>query len=217
MIKGEVKMSKIMSVFEKLNLVEKAGDEKTDSYLKTEKNAKDEHEFNKITEEKIHIHEELQSSSNNDNDLVQYQDDLKENRKLSIQDIYKSYGVENSEINTVFMLGNFINALPESLPTQVRKKSVISIVASANTDLEMLIGDGEKRLEVLNQFSSDYYYSTVSAIETYKKRIDELRKQIDKFEDKIQLNENLLKEQNNIVKYETDKIEGIINFFKNGD
>jgi DNA repair ATPase RecN len=112
------------------------------------------------------------------------------------------------------MLGNFINAIPDSLPYEVRKKSVISIVASSNTDLKKLVGDGEKRLDALNKFSRDYHNSTVKAVEDYKDKIEELRNQISIYEEQIKINETLLKEQNNTIKYETDKVESIINFIK---
>lgn len=216
-------MSKIMSVFEKLNLVEKAVPEITTP-----------EKINTSHNDYVHIQEELESKNidgakeedevepqyfepHSEDIKVSERAHIKQNGKFTIQEIYTSYGIENSDINTVFMLGNFINALPDSLPYEVRKKSVISIVASSNTDLMKLLGDGEKRLDVLNKFSSDYYNATVYAVEAYKNKIAELRNQINSYEEQIRVNETLLKEQNNIIKYETDKIESIINFINNGN
>lgn len=212
-----------MSVFEKLNLVEKAVPEITTP-----------EKINTSHNDYVHIQEELESKNidgakeedevepqyfepHSEDIKVSERAHIKQNGKFTIQEIYTSYGIENSDINTVFMLGNFINALPDSLPYEVRKKSVISIVASSNTDLMKLLGDGEKRLDVLNKFSSDYYNATVYAVEAYKNKIAELRNQINSYEEQIRVNETLLKEQNNIIKYETDKIESIINFINNGN
>lgn len=201
-------MSKIMSVLEKLNLVEKDNPEK----------------INTSDNDCVYVQEELESK-NIDEDNEGENEDIKfsekahinQNSKFTIQDIYTSNGIENSDINTVFMLENFINALPDSLPYEVRKKSVISIVASSNTNLNELIGDGVKRLDTLKQFSSDYYNSTINTIEEHKKNITKLRNQIKNYEDQIQFSETLLKEQSNMIMYEADKILSIINFMNNGD
>jgi hypothetical protein len=201
-------MSKIMSVLEKLNLVEKDNSEKT----------------NTSDNDCVYVQEELESKNIDENNVGENEDikfsekaHIKQNSKFTIQDIYTSNGIENSDINTVFMLENFINALPDSLPNEVRKKSVISIVASSNTNLNELIGDGVKRLDMLKQFSSDYYNSTINTIEEHKKNIAKLRNQINNYEDQIRFNETLLKEQSNMIMYEADKILSIINFMNNDD
>ena len=203
-------MSKIMSVFEKLNLVEKADQEKVSTA----------DSGNVFVQEKAEVDNVDDSNVEKSEAEAQYFESHCENIETSEEahvEQNRKYTIENSGINTVFMLGNFIDAIPDSLPNEVRRKSVISIVASASKDLAKLLGDGEKRLSALNLFSRDYYDSTVNAVEGYKKKIEELRAQIKNYEEQIQVNENLLKEQNNIIKYETDKIEGIINFLKNGD
>jgi hypothetical protein len=201
-------MSKIMSVLEKLNLVEKDNPEKTNTSDNDCVYAQEELESKNIDEDNEGKNEDIKFSK---------KPHIKQNSKFTIQDIYTSNGIENSDINTVFMLENFINALPDSLPAEVRKKSVISIVTSSNTNLNELIGDGVKRLDILKQFSSDYYNSTINTIEEHKQKIAELRNQINNYEDKIQFNETLLKEQSNMIMYEADKILSIINFINNGD
>jgi hypothetical protein len=216
MIKGEVNMSKIMSMFERLNLVEKTNQEKTDNIYTNDVNIQEEIQPKNIEEHNNKV-EPQYSESQNDNNKTSDKADIKQNNKLTIQEIYSSYGVENSDVNTIFMLGNFIDAIPESLPSEVRKKSVISIVGSSNSDLSKLLADGEKRLDVLKQFSNDCYDSTTDAIEEYKKKITELKKIISSYEEQIRTNQTLLKEQNNIIKFEIDKIESVINFFNNGN
>lgn len=209
-------MSKIMSVFEKFNLVEKNEPEENNISCKDNTHAQEEIQLKDLEEynEKME-HKCLEPASEPKNTYNKI--DFKQNGKLTIEEIYSSYGVENSNINTIFMLGNFIDALPESLPYDVRKKSVISIVNSSNADLTMLIDDGKKRLDVLSQFSIDYHASANNTVEGYKKEIAELRKLINDYEKKIEVNENLLKEQDNIIKYEIDKMKSIIDFFNNGN
>ncbi|MDP4146446.1 MAG: hypothetical protein Q8936_18510 [Bacillota bacterium] len=219
-------MSKFISVFEKLNLIEK-----------TNKEANDSADVNNVTNEEnisdmdnVNPKDEIESKNieeDSNNTEYQYSEaheveievpekvNCKPKSKLPIEDIYSLYNIENSNINTIFMAGNFINAIPESLPHEVRKKSVISIINSSNIDFNHIISDGEKRLEVLEKFSDQCYNETVSTIKEHKVEIEKLKKLISEHEEKIQMNEILLKEQINIVKYEAEKINNIINFFNN--
>lgn len=218
-------MSKIMSVFEKLNLLEKT-DEETNSNSEGDnvnvqeeiesKSIEDGHNENKLKYSETNADGQHIENSNSQNENFEKKD-FKKNTKVTIEEIYSSANIENSNVNTIFMLGNFINALPESLPYEVRKKSLISIINSSNTDLKKLLSDGARRLDVLYQFSNDFGESTTDIIEEYKQKIAELKKQISDYEEQISVNENLLKEQNNMIKYETEKINNIIDFFDNGD
>lgn len=218
-------MSKIMSVFEKLNLLEKT-DEETNSNSEGDnvnvqkeiesKGIKEDNDENKLECSETNADEHYIEDNNSQNENFGKKN-FNKNTKVTIEEIYLSSNIENSNVNTIFMLGNFINALPESLPYEVRKKSLISIINSSNTDLKKLLSDGARRLDVLYQFSNDFGESTTDIIEDYKHKIAELKKQISDYEEQISVNENLLKEQNNMIKYETEKINNIIDFFDNGD
>lgn len=234
-------MSKIMSVFEKLNLVEKTYQEyvsdsdKDYFYGKGEKESKNIEEDvdmdmdkdieeiilgNSEKEALVQKYKEKMKEESKEEPKEEYKApvliDINQNNKYTIEEIYQQYGLENSDVNTIFMLGNFIHALPDSLPYEVRKKSLISIVASSKIDMGTLIGDGEKRLEALKQFSISYHELIANDIESHRKQIEELKKQIKSYEDQIKKNETLLKEQNNIIDFETDRIESIVDFLNKG-
>lgn len=208
-------MSKIMSVFEKLNLVEKANKETTSTSDKDNTNSQEEIEPKNIEEDDNEV--QVQASEPDDSEEITDKVVSKQKNNLTIEEIYSSYGTENSSVGTIFMLGNFINALPENLPHEVRKKSIISIINSSNMDLNKLISDGEEKLNILKQFSKEHYDSTSSIIEDYKNKIVELNKLISNYEEQIRSSDKLLKEQDNIIKYETERINNIINFFSDND
>lgn len=205
-------MSKLMSVFEKFNLVEKLEDETT-------------------TENSEEIKEYMKNEQDVDVDLSSvelavpakenYQDVKKINtdseKNISIEDIYKKFGMNGNGVNTIFMLEKFINALPEKLPLDIKKDSVINILEASNTDLNMLINDGEKRLDILTNFAKDFSQSTSQAIERCKAEIVKLNSLIKNYEEQIYLKESMLLEQNNDIKAETEKINNTINFFKNSN
>lgn len=206
-----------MSVFEKLNWVEKDNEVKQSTVHDENTYPQEEFDSDIVLQNK---HEEKEEEVPEvDKEYMQHSEKpgIKQQRKATIQEIYTAYDIENSDINTVFMLGNFINALPDSLPYEVRKKTLISILNSSNTDLMKLMDDGKERMSALNQFSKDYYVSTINTIEEYKGKIAELKSQISNYEEQIRSDEALLREQNNLIRYEMDRIESIINFINNGD
>ncbi|MDF2881150.1 MAG: hypothetical protein K0R54_1707 [Clostridiaceae bacterium] len=207
-------MSKIMSVFEKLNLVEKVDN---NSYQTNSISKNDSEEDNQPVELEHHIDEYNTNPPEPIKEDVQAIDAENLDRNMSIEDIYARFGMNGSSINTVFMLEKFIDALPENLPLDIKRQSVINILKASDTNLNMLISDGEKRLNILNTFAKDYYNSTTQAIVNYKSEIEKLNALINNYREQIQLKESMLSEQNNVVKYETEKINNTINFFKNND
>lgn len=218
-------MSKFMSVLEKFNLIDKTDEEAANIIDMNNADIQEKIEIKNIEEDESDA-EQQYFESHDENEHQHYEDDsvkdevpekaeVKQKSNMTIKEIYSLYNIENSSINTIFMLGNFINALPESLPHEVRKKSIISIIDSANADLSKLLDDGKKRLNALQQFSDEYSESTTSTIEEYKNKISELKKLISGYEEQIKISESLLKEQNNIIKYEKEKINSIADFFNN--
>lgn len=219
MIRGEkITMSKIMAVFEKIKLVEKVNNEATEAssvsnvnteeaVVKEKKLPKAEQHAEKTDREKV--------NPNNESGHVAKKLGYDEDKYMSVADIYAESGIGESNVNTIFMLEKFINALPENLPSEIKKQSVINILEASNTNLNTLISDGEKRLNALNAFSKEYYNSTTDVIEEYKSEIAKLKNLISSYEEKIKLKQSMLFEQNNVIKFETERISSTINFFRN--
>lgn len=206
-------MSKFMSILEKMRVVEKVNGEDSNFEELTQSNALDEI----IPEDRMQMHKEsnikaFKNTDRSENKLMQ--DKSKYEKNKSIDEIYASYDLDNSNINTIFMLGNFINALPENLPYVVKRSSVTSIINASNANLNMLLNDGEKRLKILEQFSNDYTAAVNSIISKNKEEIKKLKNMIEYYEAEISIKETMLGEQNNIIKYENQKINAIINFFR---
>lgn len=226
-------MSKLMSVFEKLNLVEKVNDEvqdeinnEVDNEVKDDSKIDNKIDDSKTVEKKVEPEniekpakevytESFETINEKKHDDVRL--DSKYDRNMPIEQIYDLNGMENSNINTVFMLGNFINALPENLPYEVRKQSIMNIIVASNTNLRNLLSDGEKRLNVLNKYTREHHTATNNAIKEYNEEIIKLSNLINTYKEQIRIKEAMLQEQNNTIQYEMERISNIIGFFKNGD
>lgn len=212
-------MSKIMSMFEKLNLMEKVSEEVP--AVSNNEASPVEVKNDNIEPEKNALEKEIELPSESKTITVEPKVEAVNNKKVSfqvegnmtIEEIYSSYGIENSNINTIFMLGNFINALPENLPYDVKKASVMNIISASNTDLNKLLSDGENRLNLLGEFIEKYENEAVNTVEEYKSEIEKLTDLIKKYKEQIRIKETKMEEQKYIIKYEAEKINSIIDFF----
>ena len=205
-------MANVMSMLEKLKWVDKL--EKDDDLLESA-----------VSEELEDIEEEVdfgeykppvkveKTSTVEDKEEIQFK--AKSERNMSINEIYSANNVENNTMNTVFLLESYINALPQDLPYEVKKTSVINIVKATNSDLNQLLNEGENRIKVLNTFMNDFQQSLNSGVMECKAEIFKLTKMIDEYKALIDEKETMLEEQRNIVKFESQKINNIIDFFNN--
>lgn len=213
-------MSKVMDILEKFSLVEKVNKDnlnyanlneenniKTVEVLKVENNIQ---EVKDIDDEKeIKTPEPvIKEKSSTIKTNMEYEN------KMMIDEIYSMYGLEKSNINTVFMLQNLINALPKNLPQDVVKQSVMNIIDASNINLNELLSDGEQRLESLVKVTDGYHNKTNKFISDYKEEIVKLTNSINNCQKQIKNKETMLEEQNNLVKYETQKIQSIMDFFR---
>ncbi len=206
-------MSKFMSILEKMRVVEKVNGEAPVVEETAVKNGLDEiMPIDNMETQKESTIKAYKTNGRSENGVMQ--DKSKYENNKSINEIYAYYDLDNSNINTIFMLGNFINALPENLPYVVKRSSVTSIINASNANLNALLNDGEKRLKVLEQFSNDYTAAINEIISKNKEEIKKLKNMIEYYEAEINIKENTLEEQNNIIKYENQKINAIISFFK---
>lgn len=209
-------MSKITSVLEKFNLIEKTDveaseseEQKVDYIIECEKIKESKAGF----EETIAIANEISSKK----EYVEKPIKANSEKNLTIEQIYSLFELELGNINTIFILDSFINALPQNLPQDLIKNSVLNIVNASNINLDTLLADGKQRLTVLNQFINDYSFSANHTIQEYEEEIIKLTKTINMHKEHIRNKENMLEEQSHLVKYETQKITGIVEFFSNND
>lgn len=203
-------MSKMMSILEKYSLVEKVNKEEQPHINLDEEDAII---LSEVVNDEAIITEIESNSSDIEGQAPILKADIEYEKIMTLNEIYSQYELKESSINTVFMLQNLINALPQDLPKDVVKQSVINIVAASNINLNELMSDGEKRKEVLADVMNGYNNATSACIVKYKEEIAKLSKLICNFQEQITMKESMLEEQMHIIKYEAQRINGIIDFF----
>ena len=205
-------MANVISILEKFKFLDKV--EKNDSPLKSETSDKLEDIEEEVDFGQYKPPTKIEKPIKVDN-KVEIQFKANSEKNMAINEIYSANNIENNTMSTVFLLESYINALPQDLPYEVKKTSVINIVKATNSDLNQLLNEGENRIKVLNTFMNDFQQSLNTSVVGYKAEIFKLTKAIDEYKALTAQKEIMLEEQKNIVKFESQKINNIIDFFSN--
>ena len=204
-------MEEKRSIFEKFRLVERIEKEQhlenveeKDLDIDAEKNA----ETKIANEENINKY-----SINAVNSLNK---DIKKNANilLSVDEIYSKFQLENIKVNTIFLVDSYIKALPDNLPMDIKRQSVLNIIRASDMEAGKLINDGQDRLKALETFIVDVSEETKKIINGYEKQIQELMNMIEEYKKIINDRKRFQEEQNACVDYELQKVQNIVDFIK---
>lgn len=133
---------------------------------------------------------------------------------LSIDEIYSKFKLENKKVNTIFLVDSYIKALPENLPMDIKKQSVLNIISASDMEAGKLINDGQDRLKALDTFMIDVSEETKIIINEYEKQIQELMNMIEEYKNIINDRKRFQEEQKACVDYELQKVQNIVDFIK---
>ncbi len=136
------------------------------------------------------------------------------NKLLSIDDIYRKFGLETDVKRTVFMADIYMKALPENLPVDIKRDSVHNIMNASEIKIDDLLNDAYKRIDSLNNVLEGVVATTeelrvkqIATVKDLEKRIEELKRTMmdrDKFQDT----------QNTTIEYEIQRVINIVDFVK---
>ncbi|NLC67249.1 MAG: hypothetical protein GX754_00355 [Clostridiaceae bacterium] len=131
-----------------------------------------------------------------------------------VNSIYERYGTAQDGLNTVFIAETYLKTLPDFLPSEIKRKTVLDIIRSGGINPEDLLKDGEERKEALNNFYQKFSQTT-------ERKIKELEAEIDKLTESIQANKKaimdrnkLQEEQTALINYEFQRLQKIMKFLQ---
>lgn len=195
-------MTKIMSVLEKYKLIEKENDEFLLTTVETEP-------LTAIEDTKENLADLIPSL-----DLPTLPTTGETYKPLTLEEIYEIHNLSNLPVTeTVFILENFINALPAELPEFVKKTTVDNILNASSMDLQKLLEDGTTRITHLDHFIVDQSDEISQDITTLKQTINKLSAIINQYQQQIKTKEVLLQEQSATIHNEIQRVNNIIKFF----
>jgi predicted phage tail protein len=154
-------------------------------------------------------------SENNDSAEMQERAEKASVEKLPIKTIFEKFGLETKETSTVYLIENFMKALPNNLPADVKRQSIINLISASQLDITSLLKDGSRRLDVLNNYINDFSNNVAETIISNEKQIRKLNERIAYHNRIIEDKQNMRDAQKSEVAFEIQKIANIIDFIEN--
>jgi len=136
------------------------------------------------------------------------------NKMMSIDDIYRNSRMEADKKKTIFMVDVFQKTLPENLPIDVKRASVMNIMDVSSINLENLLNDAFKRIDSLNSVLEETVNTTEEVLAKNNASIRELESRIKDLKKVIEAREQFQEDQTSVIEYEIQKIIGIVDFIK---
>lgn len=136
------------------------------------------------------------------------------NKMLTIEEIYRNAHLESELKKTIFMTDVYVKAIPENLPVDIKRETVLNIMNVSNISLDELLNDAYKRIDSLNTVLEETVSTTQEVFNRNDATIRELEKRI---EDLKEINKNRKKfqeDQNTMIEYEIQKIINLVEFVK---
>jgi hypothetical protein len=132
--------------------------------------------------------------------------------QLSINEIYKQFDLESYETNTIFIIESFLKALPEHLLSEVKRQSILNLIAASRMDMTYLLKDGMKRLDALDKYYQNFSATVDAIIATNERHIRELEEQISYHKKLNDNRKNIKNNQKSEIESEVIRIRNIIHF-----
>ncbi len=136
------------------------------------------------------------------------------NKMMSIDDIYRNSRMENDRKRTIFMVDVFQKTLPENLPLDVKRASVMNIMDVSSINLDNLLSDAYKRIDALNNVLEQTVQTTEDVIAKNEASIKELEGRIKELRKINEVRVQFQEDQSSVIEYEIQKIIGIVDFIK---
>jgi len=136
------------------------------------------------------------------------------NKMMTIDEIYRNSQLETEVKKTIFMADVYQKAIPENLPLDIKRETVLNIMNVSNVSLDELLNDAYKRIDALNTVLEETVTTTQEIFNRNEATIRELEKRI---EDLREINRNRKKfqeDQNTMIEYEIQKIINLVEFVK---
>ncbi len=136
------------------------------------------------------------------------------NKLFSVEDIYKKALLNKDIKSSIFMVEVYSKALPDNLPLDVKRESVINIMKAADLEVDGMLEDAYLRIDALNRVQENVVKVTTELKEKNEKSIADLEKRIKELKRNTHERELFQNKQNTIIEYEMQRIINILDFIK---
>ncbi|MDR1669936.1 MAG: hypothetical protein LBR76_08260 [Oscillospiraceae bacterium] len=133
-------------------------------------------------------------------------------RYLDMDQLYGTFHMKTSGIDTIYLIESYISTLPETLPAELRRSIILKIINASGFDFDQLLNDGIDRVSQLNDYSAKFASRTEEIVERHNVEIDALERQIQQIREAINERKNLHKRQFLTIESEAQRLKDVLDF-----
>ena len=133
-------------------------------------------------------------------------------RYLEIDELYDALNVKPKRTDTIYLVEEYLQTLPDSLPEESRRAIVGKIVAASGFDYDLLMGDGVLRVKMLKEYAARFAQHTEDYVSNRNAELEELGRQIDMVRTLIEKRRELHKKQFFTIEAEANRLKEILTF-----
>ncbi len=145
---------------------------------------------------------------------IDYDKMVGENHLMNIESIYDCNNLIRQMSETVFMIELYGRTLPENLPIDVKRESVLSIIRASSIQIDDLLSDAYQRIDVLNEVLEDVAQKAEELDTENKAEIQMLEEKIQDLKNRIEKRSQYKQSQNAMIGYEIQRIVNIVEFIE---
>lgn len=136
------------------------------------------------------------------------------NKLLSIDDIYRSSRLTSESKKSIFIADVFLKTLPENLPMDIKRNSLLNILNVSSINIEELLTDAFQRIDSLNTVLENTVNTTEDLVKKNEMSIRELENRIEELRHITDVRRKFQDDQNTLIEYEIQRIINIVDFIK---
>lgn len=136
------------------------------------------------------------------------------NKMLTIEDIYRNARLSGDSKRSIFIADIFLKTLPENLPVDIKRTSLLNILGVSNISIEELLTDAFQRIDSLNTVLENTVNTSEDIIKKNEATIRELESRIEELKNITEIRRKFQDDQNTLIEYEIQRIINIVDFIK---
>lgn len=133
-------------------------------------------------------------------------------RYLNINELYDALALRSKKTDTIYLIEEYLQTLPGSLPDSQRREIVSKILESSGFDFDLLMGDGVLRVKMLKEYAERFARHTDDYIAARQAELDELDQQMQLARRLIENRKELHKKQFYTIEAEAQRLKEILTF-----
>lgn len=143
---------------------------------------------------------------------IDYDKLVGETKLMTIDSIYSCKKLPKHLNESVFIIELYGKTLPENLPIEVKRQSVLNILKVGSLDVDNLLQDAYNRIDLLNEVLEDVAQKTEEMNEKNLAEIADLNRKIEELRQTMANRAKYQQKQNTSIGYEIQRIVNIVEF-----